>query len=141
MLVCDTVLDGCCAFAGADYACQLRALIEDWRAEFVNSPPDAPFLVNGANLRANLNPRNIQAVVFWRTSRYVWSAIIANCSICDTELGGLQDTQWPVLRQAMHQAVLNLTKTTVIANSDMGDDRCKYNELTLHYLSQVSYSL
>lgn len=39
---------GFCTFVDADYACQLRALIEDWRAEFINSPPDAPFLVNGA---------------------------------------------------------------------------------------------
>lgn len=45
-------------------------------------------------------------------------------SFVGSELGGLQDPQWPVLRQAMHQAVFNLTKTAVIANSDMGDDRC-----------------
>lgn len=45
-------------------------------------------------------------------------------NVWHTELGGLQDAQWPVLRQAMHQAVVNLTKTAVIANSDMGDDRC-----------------
>eukprot|EP01046_Picozoa_sp_COSAG06_P039973 COSAG06_NODE_4787_length_3954_cov_12.519585_5_plen_171_part_00 len=38
------------------------------------------------------------------------------------ELGGLQDPQWTVLRQAMHEAVSNLTKAAVIANSDMGDD-------------------
>ena len=43
-----TISIGSCTFVDADYACQLRALIEDWRAEFINSPPDAPFLVNGA---------------------------------------------------------------------------------------------
>lgn len=43
------------------------------------------------------------------------------------ELGGLQDQQWTVLRQSMHQAVANLTKTAVIANSDMGDDSGRVN--------------
>lgn len=67
--------------------------------------------------------------------------IAADCPNCDTELGGLQDPQWPVLRQAMHQAVLNLTKTAVIANSDMGDDRYARNEFTLHFLVQISLSI
>ena len=57
-------------------------MIEDWRLTFVNSPADAPFLVN--------------------------------------ELGGLQDQEWPVLRQAFHQAVAGVAKAAVIANSDMG---------------------
>lgn len=67
---------------GQYYACQLRALIDDWRLQFVNSPTDVPFLVN--------------------------------------ELGALQDPEWPVLRQSMHQAVAGLPNTHVVANSDMG---------------------
>lgn len=69
---------------GKYYACQLRAMIEDWRLHFVNAAPNVPFLVN--------------------------------------ELGALQDPEWPVLRQAMHQAVDGLPKAAVIANSDMGDN-------------------
>jgi hypothetical protein len=67
---------------GEYYACQLRAMIEDWRLTFVNSPPDAPFLVN--------------------------------------ELGAMQDAEWPVMRQAFHQAVEGLARAAVVANSDMG---------------------
>ena len=36
------------------------------------------------------------------------------------ELGALQDTAWPVLRQAMHQAVAGVSNAAVIANADMG---------------------
>ena len=36
------------------------------------------------------------------------------------ELGALQDVQWPVLRQAFHQAVGGVAKAAVVANADMG---------------------
>ena len=67
---------------GRYYACMIAALIDDWRMTFVNSPPDAPFLVN--------------------------------------ELGALQDANWPVLRQAFHQATTGLVNAAVVANADMG---------------------
>jgi hypothetical protein len=57
-----------------------------------------------------------------------------SCTTQVNELGAYQDPEWPVLRQAMHQAVSGLANTAVIANSDMGenDNRvCRRTPITL----------
>lgn len=58
-------------------------------------------------------------IASWR-SHFVNSAEDAPFLV--NELGGLQDAQWAVMRQSMHEAVIGLPRTAVIANADMADN-------------------
>ena len=89
---CPTVQGWPCG--GSYLACQLRAMIEDWRRAFdagaganatgAGPLPPTPFIVN--------------------------------------ELGAHRDGNWPLLRQAFHEALGGLEGSAVISNSDLGSN-------------------
>ena len=69
---------------GEYYACQLRALITSWRSHFVNTPVDAPFLVNELGGIQDPQWAVMRQSFHQATQGLPNTAVIANSDMADT---------------------------------------------------------